>query len=222
MALPKCKICYIFCKASHVPVAADSAGMTIFRTSNGFSVCTPSVPSAMIVRCSPAKLSVIPRGLRPEFENGFTLIELLMTIAILGVLALIIVPGAQVLAQRDREKELRLSLIQIRTAIDAYKRVWDDGRIQRNLGDSGYPKRLDDLVEGVADIKSPNRQTIYFLRRIPRDPFSTEPEHVSPGDTWGKRAYASPPDQPAEGDDVFDVFTKSTAMGLNGSLLGRW
>jgi len=160
----------------------------------------------------------------PRFKSGkgFTLIELLMTIAILGVLALIIVPGAQVLAQREKEKELRLSLIQIRTAIDAYKRVWDDGRIQRNVGDSGYPKRLDDLVEGVADIKSPNRQVIYFLRRIPRDPFSTEPEQVSASDTWGKRAYASPPDQPAEGDDVFDVFTKNAATGLNGAPLNRW
>jgi len=171
---------------------------------------------------SPARFVTIPIAPRSKSDTGFTLIELLMTIAILGVLALIIVPGAQVLAQREKEKDLRLSLIQIRTAIDAYKRVWDDGRIQRNVGDSGYPKRLDDLVEGVADIKSPNRQLIYFLRRVPRDPFSKEPEQVPDSDTWGKRAYASPPDQPAEGDDVFDVFTKSTATGLNGAPLNRW
>jgi len=154
-------------------------------------------------------------------QRGFTFIELMITLAILGVLLLMAAPMAQVSAQRQREAELRTALGQIREAIDAYKRATDQGRIAMKIGDSGYPKRLEDLVDGVVDQKSPARQNMYFLRHLPRDPF-TEDDRISAAETWGKRSYASPPDDPAEGDDVFDVYTKSDMVGLNGVPLKQW
>jgi len=86
---------------------------------------------------------------------------------------------------------------------------------------SGYPKTLESLAEGIADAKDPKSAKIYFLRRIPRDPFSTDPA-ASATATWGKRSYASSPDDPAEGDDVYDVYTRSTATGLNGVRYREW
>lgn len=154
-------------------------------------------------------------------NKGFTFIELMMSLAILAVLALIAVPTAQLYAQRSKERELRLALTQIREGIDAYKRASEQGRIAMKLGDSGYPKKLQDLAEGVPDQKSPNKQLIYFLRRLPRDPFCPDIQ-LQPEDTWGKRSYASPPDDPAEGDDVFDVYSRSGAIGLNSIPLNKW
>ena len=102
--------------------------------------------------------------------RGFTLIELLVTVAIIGLLASIALPMTELVVQRSKEQELRVALREIRTAIDAYRKVWDEGRIQKSVDDSGYPKSLEVLVEGVEDAKSPKRAKIYFLRRIPRDP----------------------------------------------------
>lgn len=153
--------------------------------------------------------------------SGFTFIELMMTLAILGVLLLMAAPMAQVANQRQKEADLRSALAQIRDAIDAYRRAADQGRIPLKVGDSGYPKRLEDLVEGIPDQKQPNHQNMYFLRHLPRDPFSQD-ERASAADTWGKRCYASPPDDPAEGDDVFDVYTKTDLVGLNGVPLKQW
>jgi general secretion pathway protein G len=153
--------------------------------------------------------------------SGFTLIELVVTLAILGVLASVALPLGEVAVQRVKEQELRRSLREIREAIDAYKEAFDEGRIARKAGDSGYPKRLDELVAGVPDEKSPKKERIYFLRRLPRDPFASDPG-VGPVASWGKRSYASPPDEPREGADVFDVFTRSSAIGLNGRPLREW
>ena len=113
------------------------------------------------------------------------------------------------------EQDLRRALRDIREAIDDYKQASDDGRIQKRVGDSGYPPRLEALVEGVEDQKSPDKQKIYFLRRIPRDPLAAEPS-LPAAATWGKRSYASPPDAPREGDDVFDVYSLATGIGING------
>ena len=88
-------------------------------------------------------------------------------------------------------------------------------------GESGYPKNLIELVEGVEDQRSPNRKKIYFLRRIPADPMSSD-SSLKPEDSWGLRSYASPPDEPAEGDDVFDVYSKSAKVGLNGVPYIKW
>ena len=104
-------------------------------------------------------------------QQGFTFIELMITLAIMATLATVAVPMAQVALQRSKEQALRSALIEIREAIDAYKRASDNGRIKLSLGASGYPKKLDELVEGVPDQRSPSKQNIYFLRRLPRDPF---------------------------------------------------
>jgi len=153
--------------------------------------------------------------------RGFTFIELMITLAIMATLATVAVPMAQVAQQRAKEHELRSALIEIREAIDAYKRASDNGRIKLSLGASGYPKKLDELVEGVPDQRSPSKQNIYFLRRLPRDPFQPR-EEGSAADSWNKRAYASPPDDPSEGEDVFDVASRSTKAGLNGVPLNQW
>jgi general secretion pathway protein G len=153
--------------------------------------------------------------------RGFTFIELMITLAIMATLAVVAVPMAQVAVQRAKERGLRSALIEIREALDAYKRAADAGRIKLAASDSGYPKKLEELVEGVPDQRSPRKQAIYFLRRIPRDPFAAR-EELSAGETWARRAYASPPDNPGAGEDVFDVSSRSDKVGLNGVPLKQW
>jgi len=156
------------------------------------------------MRCRP--------GPRP---GGFTLIELVITVAIVGVLALLTAPLLEVTAQRHKEAELRLALRQIREAIDAYHQAVLDKKIASPLDASGYPPTLESLVAGVPDITKPNRPAMYFLRRLPRDPMNPD-KTLSAAETWGQRSYASPPEAPAPGDDVFDVYSLSEAVGLNG------
>lgn len=153
---------------------------------------------------------------------GFTLIELLITVAIVALLAAMVLPVGELAVQRGREQDLRAALREIRAAIDAYKQATDDGRIPRKTDESGYPKTLDVLAEGVVDAKSPDQQRkIYFLRRLPRDPMATDPQ-LSAAETWGKRSYKSPPENPQPGEDVFDVYSLSNGTGLNGIPYRQW
>jgi len=152
--------------------------------------------------------------------RGFTLIEMLVVLAMLGVLASAARPLLELSVQRSRERELRQALRTLREAIDAYKKAGEAGSIPQGADDSGYPPRLQVLVEGVPDAKEPNGRRLYFLRRLPRDPFA--PADQPPADTWGLRAYDSPPDDPRAGKDVFDVFSRSQRKALDGSKLKDW
>lgn len=153
---------------------------------------------------------------------GFTLIELVVTVAIVALLASVALPMAEVSVKRIKEQELRMALRDIRTALDAYKQAVEEGRVAQDIQQSGYPESLRVLVDGVPDASSPDRKKrIYFLRRIPRDPLFADPQRPDE-ETWGKRSYASSWDAPEEGDDVFDVYSLASGIGLNGIPYGRW
>lgn len=152
--------------------------------------------------------------------RGFTLIELLVTLALISLFATLALPLAELTVKRSQEAELRAALRQIREALDRHKQMADDGRITLRLGDSGYPPTLEILVEGVIDNKSPDRQKIYFLRRLPRDPFADPSQKTDGG--WGWRSYKSPYDRPRAGDDVYDVYSLSGGVGLNGVPYREW
>lgn len=154
-------------------------------------------------------------------ERGFTLIELVITVAILSILASVALPLSEMVVQRAKEQDLRRALREIRAGIDAHKQAFDDGHIRKQVGASGYPPRLEDLVNGVEDQKSPRKDKIYFLRRIPRDPFATD-TNLQSAETWGKRSYASSVDDPREGDDVFDIYSRADGKGLNGRPYREW
>lgn len=163
------------------------------------------------------------RLVRPR---GFTLVELLVTVAIVSLLSTIAFPLLELTERRSNEHELREALRQIRTALDNYKQAVDEGRIVEETKGSGYPPNLDILVTGVVDAKSPNKdKMLYFLRRIPRDPMAVPGGDGAPtggASDWGLRSYASPANAPLAGLDVFDVYSRSTARGLNGIAYREW
>ncbi len=152
--------------------------------------------------------------------RGFTLVEILVAMAVVVILASLVTPMIITAVKREKEHELRLSLRQLRQAIDDYKQAGDQGRVPRLPGESGYPKNLEILVLGVRDQLDPTGRRIYFLRRMPRDPFANDA--IAAVDTWGKRAYGSDPANPQPGSDVFDVYSLSPATGLNGTAYRQW
>jgi len=154
-------------------------------------------------------------------QRGFTLIELVITLAIIGLLTTAAMPLAQLVAKREKEAQLRTALRDIRTALDAYRVSAQTGHIKQELGATGYPPDLKSLYAGVEDQTSEKKVNLYFLRRVPRDPFY--PDGAVPAEeTWGLRSYQSPPDDPQPGDDVFDVYSLSSAKGLNGVPYHDW
>lgn len=144
-----------------------------------------------------------------------------MVVAIMGILASAAMPLGEMVVRREKERELRTALRQIRAAIDVYKQAADDGKIEKKAGETGYPRRLEDLDLGLDNVKDPDKKKIFFMRRLPRDPMFVDPD-VPAAETWGKRSYASAPDSPEEGDDVYDVYSLSEKVGLNGIPYNQW
>jgi len=157
-------------------------------------------------------------------SKGFTLIELIVTVSIVAVLASAVMPMLKMTVQRSKENELRANLRQIREAIDAYKKAADDGRIKKQIDASGYPPNLEVLVKGVVNEKDANKSVLKFLRRIPLDPM-TPVENAETEDlpnNWGLRSYTSDAAKPVEGDDVYDVYSQSQQLGINGVPYAKW
>ena len=153
-------------------------------------------------------------------QRGFTLIEMVVVVLMVSILASAAMPLAAMSKRRAQEAELRQSLRTIRVALDDYKRAWTQGRIEHKPDQSGYPPNLDVLVQGVVDVSSTKTQRIYFLRRLPRDPFADA--ELTAAATWGLRSYASPADEPTPGSDVFDVYSRTQGVGLDGTPYRRW
>ena len=151
--------------------------------------------------------------------RGYSFIELVIVTAIIAILASAVMPLAQVTSQRQREVELHAALRQMRTAIDKFKDAVDQGRIaQTELkpGSEGYPPTLETLVDGVPIQGDASGAKLKFLRRIPIDP-------MTGGTDWGMRSYQDRPDARSWGrENVFDVFTKSEAMALDGTKYRDW
>jgi general secretion pathway protein G len=156
--------------------------------------------------------------------KGFTLIELVVTVAIVAVLASAVTPMLQMTYQRSKENQLRADLRQIREAIDAYKKAADEGRIKKSIDETGYPPNLAILVDGVIDEKDVKKNKLKFLRRVPIDPM--QPKDKTDTDdlakNWGLRSYQSEANNPAEGEDVYDVYSLSEQLGINGVPYAKW
>lgn len=157
-------------------------------------------------------------------KRGFTLIELMITLVIVAILGSAAFPMIKLNVQRAKETELRANLRQIREAIDAYKKAADEGRIKKSLEQTGYPPNLEILVSGVPDEKDVNKRKIKFLRNIPVDPMlpSADVDSINKESTWGLRGYLSALDNPAPGDDVYDVYSLSQQIGINRIPYAKW
>jgi len=155
-------------------------------------------------------------------ESGFTIIELMVTLAILAILASITIPLLKLTIQRNKEVTLTQNLMQIRQAIDAYKHAVDEGRIKKEIDQSGYPPNLEVLEQGVQDLKDPKKRMIKFLRRIPKDPMRNFDEPRPFDHDWGLRSYHSEAENPEYDDDVYDVFSLSQLKGINGVPYAQW
>jgi general secretion pathway protein G len=153
--------------------------------------------------------------------RGFTLIELVITVAIVSLLATAAMPLGKMVTQRVKEAELRTALRDLRTGIDAYKRAADEGKIDIEADASGYPASLELLVTGTGDSKDAEKKKIYFMRRLPRDPFFPDTSAAA-AQTWGLRSYKSPASDPQPGEDVFDIHSLSHGVGLNGVPYSQW
>ena len=149
---------------------------------------------------------------RAKADSGFTLIELIVATAILVILTGLIVPAARISIKRERERELRADLWEMRDAIDRYKNAADKQAFQIKLGSDGYPPDLQTLVDGV----DAGGKKIKFLRRIPIDP-------MTGNNDWGLHSQQDDPDSTSwDGNSVFDVYTKSDGTALDGTKYKDW
>lgn len=148
-----------------------------------------------------------------KLAQGFTLLELIVATTILSVLTLMALPLARITIQREKEKELRKALWQMRDAIDKYELTSERGAFQIKVGSFGYPPDLETLVKGI---EAQGGQKMRFLRSIPVDPLTNSKE-------WGLRSMQDDPDSDSwGGQNVFDVYTKSEGTGLDGTKYKDW
>lgn len=157
-------------------------------------------------------------------NRGISFIELFVTLIILSILAGLILPSAQMSRKRTRELELRRDLRMIRTAIDEYKKNYDqaiaDKKIMSVMDKSGYPETLQVLVEGY-DFGGLTNYKKKFLRKIPADPFNPPQPGEEP--KWGLRSYADQPDSTSwGGEDVYDVYSLSGETAIDGTKYKDW
>ncbi len=146
---------------------------------------------------------------------GFTLAELVTVAAVLAILAAVTLPIAKFASKRSKELDLRQDLREMRFAIDEYKRYSDAGLIPVDLNTDGYPKKLEILVDGVDVVGQINKKA-KFLRRLPVDPMTGK-------DEWGLRSYQDKPDETSwGGENVYDVYSQSEGVGLNGVPYTKW
>ena len=165
-------------------------------------------------------------------RKGFTLIEMIVTFTILAILAAVAIPLAKTAVKREKEIELRRNLRILRDAIDAYKKLADENRIEFEDNTEGYPPDLETLVEGVEvsgetqsgglqrarsqRSRDEDKKIVKFLRRIPKDPMTNSYD-------WGLRSYQDEPDSDYwGGENVYDVYTKSPGIALDGTKYNKW
>jgi general secretion pathway protein G len=159
---------------------------------------------------------------RNHHGHGFTLVEMIITLALLAILALSALPLGKMAAKREHEIELQRDLRMMREAIDAWKNLADEKKIKVDEDTEGYPPTLEALVKGVevqekeTSGKGSGKRTVKFLRRIPKDPMTNSFD-------WGLRSYQDDPDSDSWGkENVYDVYTKSPAVALDGTRYRDW
>jgi general secretion pathway protein G len=156
-------------------------------------------------------------------KKGFTLTEMLVTLTILAILATAVMPLAKTAVKREKEIELRRNLRLIREAIDTYKRLADEKKIEFDEDTYGYPPDLETLIKGVeveaeeeGGDRSSSKKIVKFLRRIPKDPMTNSYD-------WGLRSYQDEPDSDVwGGENVYDIYTKSPGTALDGTKYREW
>jgi len=154
--------------------------------------------------------------LRRRHQRWLSLIELIVAVTILLILTTMAVPLARSKVRSEREHELRRALIEMRNAIDKYKDYADQGLLgPQKVGAEGYPESLDILVDGVKLAGQVDKK-IRFLRRIPKDPMTNSTD-------WGKRSMQDDPQSTGwGGQNIFDVYTKSTDKAGDGTAYAEW
>ncbi len=170
-------------------------------------------------------------------QTGFTLIEMIVAFTILAILAAVAIPLAKTAVKREKEIELRRNVRTIREAIDAYKKLADENRIEFKDKSEGYPPDLETLVKGVEvsggaqpgselaggsrrgrtqRTRNEDTKIVKFLRRIPKDPMTNSYD-------WGLRSYQDDPDSESwGGENVYDVYTKSPGIAFDGTKYKEW
>lgn len=156
------------------------------------------------------------RGVIRRNDRGMTLVELIVAFTILALLSTLTVPLARYKVKRDKERDLRYALREVRSAIDRYKDASDQQKIQVKVGTDGYPEDLDVLVEGVTLVGNATGAKIKFLRRIPIDPMTGKAE-------WGKRSSQDDPKSNSwGGQNVFDIYSTSMERARDGTPYSEW